>query len=137
MCVSMCGNHLLVRTITCHPFKHETPNLDQKSKTPWLRSLLFLFVCLFLFCFCFFVFFFFFGGGGVIDLELQSQIELKSKKLPYFELVHAIIPHLSKIRFTNLDQKCTLTLSRSLVFWACLTLSFSLIFNFNTYLVPT
>ena len=51
--VCVCGNHLLVRTITCHPFKLESPNLDQKSKTPWLRSLLF---------------------WGLIDLELQGQI---------------------------------------------------------------
>ena len=53
VCVCVCGNHLLVRTITCHPFKLESPNLDQKSKTPWLRSLLF---------------------WGLIDLELQGQI---------------------------------------------------------------
>ena len=26
-------------TITCHPFKLESPNVDQKCKTPWLRSL--------------------------------------------------------------------------------------------------
>ena len=53
LCVCVCGNHLLVRAITCHPFKLESPNLDQKSKTPWLRSLLF---------------------WGLIDLELQGQI---------------------------------------------------------------
>ena len=35
VCVCVCGNHLLVRAITCHPFKLESPNLDQKSKTPW------------------------------------------------------------------------------------------------------
>ena len=52
-------------------------------KRPWLRSLLF---------------------WGVIDLDLQGQIYLKIKKLPYFDLVHAIIHHLSKIRFPNLDQ---------------------------------
>ena len=84
--VCVCGNHLLVCTsvcavITCHPFKLVTPNLDQKSKTPWLRSLLFL---------------------GLIDLELPGQIQLQSKK--YFELVHAIIHHLSKIRFPNFDE---------------------------------
>ena len=95
--VCVCGKHLLVRAITCHAFKLESPNLDHKSKTPWLRSLLF---------------------WGVIDLELQGQIKLKSKKLPYFELVLAIIHHLSKIRFPNLDPKCTLALLRSLLFWA-------------------
>ena len=39
--VCVCGKHLLVRAITCHAFKLESPNLDNKSKTPWLRSLLF------------------------------------------------------------------------------------------------
>ena len=37
--VCVCGKHLLVRAITCHAFKLESPNLDNKSKTPWLRSL--------------------------------------------------------------------------------------------------
>ena len=94
LCVCVCVNHLLVRAITCRPFKLESPNLDQKSKTPWLRSLLF---------------------WGLIDLELQGQIELKSEKLPYFQLLHAIIHHLSKIRFLNLNHKCTLALLRSLL----------------------
>ena len=58
VCVCVCGNHLLVRAITCHLFKLESPNLDQKSKTPWLRSLLF---------------------WGLIDLELQGQINFKVK----------------------------------------------------------
>ena len=31
----------LVREITHHPFKLGPPNLDQRCKTPWLRSLLF------------------------------------------------------------------------------------------------
>ena len=39
--VCVCVNHLLVRTITCHLFKLGSPNLVQRSKTPWLRSLLF------------------------------------------------------------------------------------------------
>ena len=50
LCV--CINHLLVRTIT-QPFTLESPNLDARHKTPWLRCLLFL---------------------GVIDLHLQGQI---------------------------------------------------------------
>ena len=41
-CPSIRVNHELHRVITCHPFKLESPNLDQKCKTPWLRSLLFL-----------------------------------------------------------------------------------------------
>ena len=31
----------LVSAITCHLFKPGSPNLDQRCKTPWLRSLLF------------------------------------------------------------------------------------------------
>ena len=39
--VRVCGNHLLVRAITHHPFKLGSPNLDHRCKRPWLRSLLF------------------------------------------------------------------------------------------------
>ena len=55
VCVSvcMCVNHLLVRAITRDPFKLGSPNLDQRCKRPWLRSLLF---------------------WGAIDLDLQGQI---------------------------------------------------------------
>ena len=42
VCVSVCVcvNHLLVRAITQDPFKLGSPNLDQRCKRPWLRSLL-------------------------------------------------------------------------------------------------
>ena len=55
VCVSvcLCVNHLLVRAITRDLFKLGSPNLDQRCKRPWLRSLLFL---------------------GPIDLDLQGQI---------------------------------------------------------------
>ena len=53
VCLCVCINHLLVRTITHQPFTLESPNLDERRKTPWLRCLLFL---------------------GVIDLNLQGQI---------------------------------------------------------------
>ena len=65
VCVCVSVNHQFVRTITCHPLKLQSPNLDQKCKRPWLRSLLFL---------------------GFIDLDLQGQIELKSQNLPHFGL---------------------------------------------------
>ena len=48
------------------PVKLQSPKLDQKGKTPWLRPLLFL---------------------GFIDLDLQGQIELQSQNLPHFGLV--------------------------------------------------
>ena len=70
MCLCVCINHLLVRTITHQPFTLESPNLDERRKTPWLRCLLFL---------------------GVIDLDLQGQIKLESRILPHFELVCTIV----------------------------------------------
>ena len=55
VCVSVfvCVNHELVRTITHRSFKLGSPNLNQRCKTPWFRSLLFL---------------------RMIDLDLQGQI---------------------------------------------------------------
>ena len=53
VCVCVCINHFFVRTITRHLFKLGSPNSVQRSKTPWLRSLLF---------------------WGAIDLDLQGQI---------------------------------------------------------------
>ena len=82
-----------VRAITHQPFKLGSPNLDQRRKRPWLRSLLFC---------------------GMIDHDLQGQIELQSKNLPHFELVHAITHHQLKSQFPNLEQKCILALFRSL-----------------------
>ena len=46
----------LVRAITHHPFMLGPPNLDQRCKIPWLRTLLF---------------------WGANDLDLQGQIWLK------------------------------------------------------------
>ena len=51
--VCLCVNHEFVRAITLYPFKLESPNLEHKCKTPWLRTLLFC---------------------GVIDHDLQGQI---------------------------------------------------------------
>ena len=41
VCVRPCVNHELVRVITHHLFQLGSPNLDQRCKRPWLRSLLF------------------------------------------------------------------------------------------------
>ena len=65
MCVCVSVNHQFVREITCHSIKLQSPKLDKKCKTPWLRSLL-----------C----------RGFIDLDLQGQIEIKSQNLPHFRL---------------------------------------------------
>ena len=93
VCVRPCVNHELVRAITHHPFQLGSPNLDQRCKRPWLRSLLFC---------------------GMIDRDLQGQIELQSQNLPHFELVHTITHHQLKLQFPNLEQKCILALFRSL-----------------------
>ena len=93
VCVRPCVNYELVRAITHHPFQLGSPNLDQRCKRPWLRSLLFC---------------------GMIDHDLQGQIELQSQNLPHFELVHTITHHQLKLQFPNLEQKCILTLFRSL-----------------------
>ena len=93
VCVRPCVNHELVRVITHHPFLLGSPNLDQRCKRPWLRSLLFC---------------------GAIDRELQGQIELQNQNLPHFELVHAITHHQLKLQLLNLEQKCILALFRSL-----------------------
>ena len=96
VCVSVCVciNHELVPTITYPPFKLGSPNLDQRCKTPWFRTLLFL---------------------GMIDLDLQGQIKLESQILPHFELVHTITHQPFKLESPNLDQKCILALLRSLL----------------------
>ena len=66
MCVHECVriNPELVHVIICHPFTLESPNLDQKCKTPLLRSLLF--------------------WGVIVKLNLRSE------NLPHFELVQMI-----------------------------------------------
>ena len=94
VCVCLSVKHQPVRAITHQPFKLESPNLDQRCKRPWLRSLLFF---------------------GTIDLELQGQIELKSQNLPHFELVRATSHHQLKSVFPNLGQKCILALLSSLL----------------------
>ena len=99
-----------VRAITHQLSKLGSPNLDQRCKRPWLRSLLFC---------------------GTIDRDLQGQIELQSQNLPHFELVHAITHHQLKLRFPNLEQKCILALFRSLPILALIKLIFNSIFNFK------
>ena len=85
VCVRPCVNHKLVRAITHHQFQLGSPNLDQRCKSPRLRSLLFC---------------------GTIDRDLQGQIELQSRNLPHFKLFHAITHHQLKLQFPNLEQKC-------------------------------
>ena len=62
--VRPCGNHLLVRTITHHPFKLGSPNLDHRCKRPWWRSLLF--------------------WGGDWPWPSRSNLTSKSKVTPFW-----------------------------------------------------
>ena len=72
--------------ITHQLFKLGPLNLDQRCEITWLRSLLFC---------------------GAIDHDLQGQIELKSKKLPHFELVRVTSHHRLKSKFPNLDRNAS------------------------------
>ena len=107
--VSLCVNHLLVRTITRDLFKLRSPNLKHRCKRRWLRSLLLWGV----------------GGRGVIDLYLQGQIYLQSQNLPHFELVRVITHHPFKLRPPNLDQRCKTPWLRCLLFWGLIELDMS------------
>ena len=113
VCVSvrLCVNHELVRAITHHPFQLGSPNLDQRCKRPWWRSLLFC---------------------GTIDCDLQGQIELQSQNLPHFELVHAITHHQLELQFPNLEQKCILALFRSLPILGLIEIDLQFNFQFQT-----
>ena len=106
----VCINHELVRTITHRPFKLGSPNLDQRCKTPWCGSLLFL---------------------GMIDLDLQGQIYLESQILPHFELVHTITHQPFKLQSPKLDRKCIVALSRSLLILDLI--GFDLHFHFQSW----
>ena len=67
--VRPCGNRLLARAITHHPFKLGSPDLDHRCKRPWLRSL-----------------FLEGGGGGGGDWPWPSRSNLtsKSKVTPFW-----------------------------------------------------
>ena len=66
-CQRLCVNHLLVRTITQDPFKLGSPNLDERRKIPWLRSLLF-------------------RGGGGLALTFKVKFNLKFPVSPLPEI---------------------------------------------------
>ena len=117
--VCLCVNHLLVRAITRDLFKLGSPNLDQRCKRPWLRSLLFL---------------------GPIDLDLQGQILLKSQNLPHFEFVRTITSYPFKLGSPNLDQRWKIAWWRSLLFWVAIDLDLQgkiwfKLWNFSTKLI--
>ena len=104
-CVRVCINHLLVRAITRDPFKLGSPNFDQRCKTPWLRSLLFL---------------------GAIDLDPQGQIWLKFT--PFWACPHDYSSPF-KPGSPNLDQRGKIPWLRSLLFWGQLTVTFKFLLS--------
>ena len=94
-------------------FKLWSPNLDQRCKTIWLRSLLFVF-------FVFFVFFFFWGEVGGIDLDFQGQFELKTLKVyPILSNsnIHPINHPQLKLEPPNLGKRCKTPWLSSLLIW--------------------
>ena len=72
--VCPCINHLFVRAITRDPFKLGSPNLNQRCKRPWSRSVLF-------------------WGAKKIS---RSNLTYKSE-LTHFELVRTITHHPFKL----------------------------------------
>ena len=96
-CICMCCvlvNLELVCVVTHHLFNLGSPNLVQRGKRFWLRSLLYCWA---------------------IELDLHGQIEHKIKKFTPFWVVHAILPNQLKLGFPNLNQKCILALLWSLL----------------------
>ena len=82
-----CVNHELVCVITRDLFKLGSPNLDQRCKTPWLRSLLF-------------------WGQWTLTFKVKFN----------FEVVCMITHHPFKLGSLDLDQGCKTTWLRSLLF---------------------
>ena len=67
----------------------------------------------------------------MIDHDLQYQIYLESQNLPHFELVHTITPQPFKLESPNLNRKCILALSRSLLILDLI--GFDLHFHFQSW----
>ena len=92
-------------------FKLWSPNLEQRCKTIWLRSLFF------------FIFFFFGGGGGEvggIDLDFQGQFELKTLKVyPILSNsnIHPINHPQLRLEPPNLGKRCKTPWLSSLLIW--------------------
>ena len=91
--VCVCGKHLLVRAITHHPFKLGSPNLDNRCKRPWLRSLLF--------------------WGGDWPWPSRSNWTPKSKFTPFWACACHNSPPIEVI-ISKFGTKCILALFRSL-----------------------
>ena len=83
VCVSVSVNHELVRAIIHQPFKLGSPNLVQRSKTPWLRSILFF---------------------GVIDWPSRSNLTSNSKLTQFWACPNHYSPPIL-VRISKLGQE--------------------------------
>ena len=112
-----CVNHLLVQLITHDPIKWESPNLDQRCKRHWLRSLLFC---------------------GIITLTFKVKFNLKPKFTPFRACPHhksspiqariaKFGPEVQSAKYLGLDPYC---------FMGWMTLTFKVKFNLKKSKCP-
>ena len=86
--LSVCVNYEPVSTMTCQPFKQESPNLDQKFKPPLIKSQPF--------------------GGGLI-LTCKAKFDLKSKFNIFRIRPYDKSPSI-QVSISKLGPKCILAL---------------------------
>ena len=99
LCLWVCVSVYVYQSRACphdnhHPFKLWSQHLDQRCKTPWLRSLLF--------------------WGMINTWPSRSNLTWKSN-FTYFELVCTITPQPFKLGSPNLDRTCIYALLKSLL----------------------
>ena len=101
VCLHLCVKHKLFRAITHDQFKlGSPPNLDQRYKTPWLRSLFFVYMCA--------------GMGGMSSIDLDIKKFTQFYPILSLKFFLAIICYL--LWSLNLNQMCK-TWLRSQLFW--------------------
>ena len=120
--VCVCINHELVRTITHRPFKLGSPNLDQRCKTPWFRSQLFV---------------------GMIDRpwSSRSNVTWKSNLTPFWIRSHHYSSAI-QARITKFGPKMHLNTVNIAInfgldwFWSSLSFQSWNLFFYQIYLRP-
>ena len=104
VCPSMCQPWACPQ-ITYVPFKPGSPNLYQRCKTPWSRSLLF---------------------WEWLTLTFKAKFNFKVKIYPILSLSALLTHQPFYLGSPNLDQGCKIPWSRSLLFCGVMTLTFKL-----------
>ena len=114
VCVSVCVcQSQCVRTITHHTFKLGSPNLDQRCKTPWFRSLLF--------------------WGDDRHWPSRSNLTWKSNLTSFWACPHHNASAV-QARITKFAPQTHLsTVKIPINDWTWLVLIFTFIFNLETY----